>query len=119
MAVSEFFRFQPLDSVNVVEFSFPPVIDAVEFDRINESVLELIDGRTAQPWIVDLARVDYLGSAMLGLMVNVRQRIKTGGGSLALCNVSPRLLAIIRACSMERLFRIARTRGDAVKMLMV
>ena len=115
--MSEFFRFQLLESVNVVEFAFPPVIDAVEFDRINESVLELIDGRTAQPWIVDLAQVDYLGSAMLGLMVNVRQRIKSGGGKLALCNVSPRLLAIIRACSMDRLFKIARNRPDAIKIL--
>jgi anti-anti-sigma factor len=58
-----------------------------------------------------------MGSAMLGLMVNIRQRIKSGGGQLTLCNVSPRLLAIIRACSMERLFRIARSRADAIKAL--
>jgi anti-sigma B factor antagonist len=117
MAVAEFFSFQLLDSVNLIEFSFPPVIDAVEFDRINESVLELIDGKTAQPWIVDFAQVDYMGSAMLGLMVNIRQRIKSAGGQLALCNVSPRLTSIIRACSMDRLFKIARTRGDAIRLL--
>jgi anti-anti-sigma factor len=56
-----------------------------------------------------------MGSAMLGLIVNVRQQVKTAGGKLALCNMSPRLAEIFRMCSMERLFTITRTRADAIK----
>jgi anti-anti-sigma factor len=116
--VAEYFRFQQIEpAVNVLELELPEWIDAVDFDRLNESMLELIDGNTNQPWVLDLTSVNYLGSAMLGLIVNVRQRVKTAGGKLVLCGMSSRLVEIFRTCSMERLFTIVKTQRDAVKVL--
>jgi anti-anti-sigma regulatory factor len=48
-------------------------------------------------------------------MVNFRQNVRAAGGRLALCGVSPRLMQILRTCSLERLFTIHRTRPDAVR----
>jgi anti-anti-sigma factor len=63
-----------------------------------------------------MSRVNYMGSAMLGLVVNLRQQIRNASGELVLCGLSPRLLGIFRTCCMERLFTIVRTRADAIKM---
>lgn len=115
--MAEFFEHQLTQSINVISLRLPETMDALEFDRLNESVLQLIDGRTSQPWVLDLAGVQYLGSAMLGMIVNVRQRVKSAGGRLVLCGMSPRLLEIFRTCSMERLFTISKTRPDALKVL--
>jgi anti-anti-sigma factor len=54
---------------------------------------------------------------MLGLIVNIRQQIKSGGGRLIVCGMSPRLTEIFHNCSMERLFTIVKTRPDALKNL--
>ena len=41
--------------------------------------------------MLDLTDVVYMGSSVLGLMVNVRQTIKSAGGKLVLCGMSERL----------------------------
>jgi anti-anti-sigma factor len=114
--VANLYRLQSLQSVQVIELDLPGSLDAMEFDRLNESVLNMLDGKEASNWVLDLSAVAYLGSAMLGLIVNIRQQVKTAGGRLVLCGMSPELLEIFRNCSMERLFTIARSRSDAVKV---
>jgi anti-anti-sigma regulatory factor len=53
---------------------------------------------------------------MLGLMVNLRQQIKSASGRLVLCSMPPSLVRVFRTCCMERLFVIAKTRADAMKL---
>jgi anti-anti-sigma factor len=115
--VPEFFRTNLHQTVNVIELSLPQSLDVVEFDRLNDSMKELLNGKGAGQWVIDFSSVSYIGSAMLGLIVNVRQQVKTAGGKLVLCGMSPRLLDIFRMCSMERLFTITKTRADAIKVL--
>jgi anti-anti-sigma factor len=113
----EYFAHQVEQSVNVVTLHLPEALDVVEFDRINEQVLRLIDGRTGQSWLIDLSAVNYMGSAMLGLLVNLRQRIKAGGGQLELSSLSPQLVEVFRTCCLERLFTIRRTRAEALTQM--
>jgi|SRR5688500_2837943 stage II sporulation protein AA (anti-sigma F factor antagonist) len=114
--MAEFFRVESNQTLHVVELTLPELIDPLEFDRLNAAMLDVLDGKADHQWVLDLSRVNYMGSAMLGLIVNVRQRVKSGGGKLVLCGLSQRLLEIFRACSMERLFTIARTRPDALRL---
>ena len=110
-----FFHVSNVQSVNVVELSLPQSLDSEEFDRLNEQMLALFDGQPAGKWVLDLSRLSYMGSSALGLMVNIRQRIKQGGGRLVLCEMSARLLHIFQTCCMERLFTIKPTRADALR----
>ncbi len=103
---TEFIRFQPGAVANIIELSLPESLEAVEFDQLNASLLKLLEGRTKQKWVMDLSAVEYMGSAMLGLLVNLRQQIKSGGGRLVLCSLTPRLKDIFHTCCMERLFTI-------------
>ena len=101
---------------NVLELSLPDQLDDSDFDRLNEALLGLIND-ASRNWVVDLSRVDYMGSAMLGMMVNLRQQVKNAKGRLVLCGMSQRLTDIFRTCCMERLFTITRTKADALRMV--
>ncbi len=101
--------------MQVLALTLPETIDAVEFDRLNESLLRALDAATGTRWVLDLSDVTYMGSAVLGLMVNIRQQIKQRGGKLVLCGMSDRLVQIFRTCSLERLFTITKTRPEAMK----
>jgi anti-anti-sigma factor len=109
-----FFRHLTEDAVNIIEFHLPLTLDASEFDLLNESVLSVVDGQTGSAWVIDMSNTAYLGSSVLGLMVNIRQRVKQANGRLVLCGLSPRLFQIFRTSCLERLFDITRTREDAV-----
>jgi anti-sigma B factor antagonist len=112
------YRLSKAGTVNVVDLTLPNTLDIDEFDRLNEGILELIRSEPEGQWVLDLSQVAYLGSAALGLLVNLRQQIKQSGGRLVLCGLSPQLLHIFKTCCMERLFRITKTRKDAVSAAM-
>jgi len=111
------FQVSKVGSVNVATLQLPEMMDSQEFDRLNEDMLTAVSVEAEGRWVLDLSNLIYMGSSSLGLMVNVRQRIKQVGGELVLCHISPPLMKILRTCCLERLFLIARTREDAVDRL--
>ena len=113
--MADLFRVSEQHAVNIVELALPEYLDSAEFDRLNETLLGLFEQKRPKGWIIDLSAVEYMGSAMLGMMVNFRQKVHKGKGRLILCGVSPRLLEIIRTCCMDRLFPITKTRDEAIK----
>jgi anti-anti-sigma factor len=122
MASEELLKVSSLGPVRLVELFLPGDLDSSEFDRLNEGLVDVFTPREDEEqqggrWIIDLTHVAYLGSAGLGLLVNIRQRVKSSDGKLALCQMTPRLHQIFKTCSLERLFTITRTREDAVRAL--
>jgi anti-anti-sigma factor len=115
--MSTWHTIQSDGTLHVMELRIPDQVDAVEFDKFNEAIPQMLEAKADGRWILDLSSAQYTGSAMLGLMVNVRQRIKSAGGSLVLCGLSPRLASILAASSLDRLFRVERARDAAVKAL--
>ena len=108
------YRHSKAGTVNVVDLTLPHTLDIEEFDRLNESILELIRGEPDGQWVIDLSQLSYMGSAALGLLVNLRQQIKQSGGRLVLCGLTPQLMHIFKTCCMEKLFRIVKSRKDAI-----
>ena len=111
---NELFRVTRDGAVNLIELFVPMGLDIQEFDRLIEAVLGAIDRDRQGAWVVDLAGMEHVGSASLGLLVNIRQHVKESRGRLVLCGLSPRLLQVFQTCCMERLFRIVRTREEAI-----
>jgi len=114
---AQYFQVVQVNSINVIELLLPDELDSVEFYKLNETMLHLFDGRSSENWILDLAKTEYVGSAVLGLMVNIRQHVKTGKGRLIICSLSRTLNDIFHASSLERLFTIAKTRAEALKLM--
>ena len=112
--MAELFGTVTMDGVQVIRLQLPEHLDSDEFDRLNESLLGLLATQPAGAWVLDLSQLQYAGSSLLGLMVNIRQRVKQAGGRLVLCGLSDRLLQVFRTCSLERLFVIRRSVVEAV-----
>lgn len=112
--MADLFQTSTVAAVRVIQLDLPDLLDSAEFDRLNETLLSEIAKNPQGGWVLDLSLIQYAGSSLLGLMVNIRQRIKQAGGRLVLCGMSDRLLQIFRTCSLERLFDIRRNRKDAV-----
>ncbi|HEV2295871.1 MAG TPA: STAS domain-containing protein [Tepidisphaeraceae bacterium] len=102
--------------VRVLELVLPTSIDSSEFDRLNESLLDTLGKEPGAGWVLDLTRVAYMGSAVLGLMVNMRQVVMKAQGKLVLCGMNDRLMRIFETCCMERLFKIVPARPEAVRL---
>lgn len=113
----DFVQVTTIGSVQAIQLWLPEQLDSEEFDRLNESLLRVLEGKRNGRWVLDLSAVNYMGSSVLGMMINVRQHIKSGGGKLALSGLTPRMTQIFRTCCLEKLFEIYRTREEAAKYL--
>ena len=111
----DYFQISTEHGVNLVRVTLPAAMDAAEFDRINKEMLAILEGRADGRWALDLSGVDYMGSSMLGLLVNIRQLIHSAGGTIVLCGLSPALATIFRSCCLEKLFIAVATPADAVR----
>jgi anti-anti-sigma factor len=115
----DFFRLTKEGAVGVVELSLPEGADITELERLTDALLTLFGAQPDGRWVLDLSQLAYAGSAVLGLIVNLRQRILQSGGRLVLCGLSPRLEEVFHACSLERLFKITKARDDAVRAVRI
>ena len=114
---TDFVKVVTIKSIDVIELSLPEQLDSDEFNCLNKDLMRVLDKKISGRWLLDLASVDYMGSSVLGLMINIRQHIKTGGGKLALSGLTPRMAQIFRTCCLEKLFLISKTRDDGIRVL--
>lgn len=107
----ELFQVLSEKNANVLAVSVPAGADVSEFDRLNAAALAAVDQRAEDAWILDMSDCSYVGSAALGFMINVRQRIKQAGGMLVLCGLSAFVLATLRASSLGKFFIVLENRS--------
>lgn len=117
MPESMFNAFDTQDGVRVLELRLPFTMDILTFDDLNNLINQEIEATPAD-YVVDMTGTSYVGSAVLGLLLNVRSRIRRAGGRLVLCQLSPRILEIFRTGSLESLFTIVSTRQQAMDTLL-
>ena len=72
--------------------------------------LDYILGRTGsargKSLALDLVQVTFIGSTLLGKLIVLDARLKSGGGRLELCNLGSDIREVFRICRLDRLFVI-------------
>jgi anti-sigma B factor antagonist len=67
-----------------------------------QAFLDAVQG----PCALDLAGLEYISSAGLGVLLRTHKRLMGKGDGLRLCNLSPHIREILRYSGFDRLFRI-------------
>jgi anti-sigma B factor antagonist len=112
--MADLFQVSAVGLVQVIRLELPEALDSGEFDKLNDAVLGIIGKQAAGGWVVDLSALQYAGSSVLGLLVNIRQRVRQSGGRLVICGLSNLLIQIFHTCSLERMFVIRKSLDEAV-----
>jgi anti-anti-sigma factor len=87
-----------------------------EADLVAEwkAVNQQLDAPEVKNVIVDLGEIPYFGSTVLEWMVQMWQRAKAKGGTLATCNCSQVGREILHAARFDTLWGIFGTRDEAL-----
>jgi len=84
-------------------------IDSDTYMDFNDKITPLL-AQTTKGIILDLANVDYISSAGLGVIFTIRKFLKEKNGDLLFCNIKPqirRIFEIVNALPKETLFKNA------------
>lgn len=80
-------------------------IDVYTAPQLRERLIALVDGGDRRV-VVDLARVEFLDSTGLGVLVGALKRLRGVDGELSLVCAQERLLKIFRITGLDRVFTL-------------
>lgn len=86
-------------------------------DEAIRDVMQQLDARGFQNLVLDFARTDYYGSTALGFFIRLWKRVRSMGGSMVMCNVSPHEREVLKLTRLDDLWTICSTRQEALGYL--
>ncbi len=95
------FEWEDLGDVDVIK----PVERTLSADEL-AAFLNAVAIRPGVHLVLDLAQVEYLASASLAQLINLKKRLKSVGGRLTIRNLHTDLLEIFRITRLDHLFEI-------------
>jgi len=82
------------------------IVGHAQSEKTRDTALRLLDG-APPPQVVDLARLDYISSAGLGVLLKTQKRAVAAGKGLRLINPNKHIYDILRYAGFDRIFDVA------------
>jgi len=96
----------------------PRILDNSESQEFGEELRDILRLFQPQAVVFNLRNVVFLPTAVLSILVTLKVRLEKEGKSLALTNVRPEILEILRIAALDRWFQIFPDEADAVAILL-
>lgn len=107
-------KIREIDSKTVMQIDGR--LDATSAPVLENKLAELITAEK-KLLVVDFAKVDYLSSAGMRLLLSTTKKIKGMNGKLHFCSISDEVMEIIKMAGFERILHIFPTEEEALNAL--
>lgn len=108
------------DQYTLVTFKVPSISNASAVDSISEILRPMVDSGQIQRLIVDFQGVRFFSSLVLGMLVDMWQRLNKAGGAVVISGIDPQLSRVFRITSLDKIFQFypdTNAAIDAVKAM--
>lgn len=100
--------------VAVATLTDEKILDEDQLSRLENSFMPLIAQTPGIQLIVDFSNVQFLTSAVLGLLIRVSKKVYETEGKLRLCSIDAKILDIFRITRLDKIFEIFPNIDDAM-----
>ena len=109
---TDFYAVRQFGKYTAVIFRTRSLMNPTELEQIRAGILRLVEEENRSPLVLDFHRVQYLSSQLIGVILTLHKKLKSG---LVLCGVSPQLIELLKLTRLDRLLTIKPTLKEAVK----
>lgn len=88
-----------------------------EIERIGNEVLKDLEQLSTPHLIVDLSQMEYIGSAMVALVVRIWKLVKSKNARMVVVNKNPMVLEVFKIAKLDEVWEIVEFRQDALELL--
>ncbi|NLH15912.1 MAG: STAS domain-containing protein [Phycisphaerae bacterium] len=103
-----------VDSVVVATFTSEKILEDVDIQALEKTLLPLVDQDRKPLIILDFSNVKFLTSSVLGLLIRILKKVNEAGGGLRLCGINAKILEIFNITRLDKVFEIVSTREKAL-----
>jgi anti-sigma B factor antagonist len=103
--------------VLILKFEAAAGLNDFRNNALRDSLYELVQNRPDPVLAVDLAKVDYLSSSGVAILVGLKRRVDTHKGKIVFFNVQPVVRDLLAVMKLDRFFTIADDEPQALASL--
>ena len=92
------------DGICFVEFVDRKILDEVTISEISKNLAALVEEHTPINLLLNFKNVEYLSSAVLGMLVAIQKQVKDGSGQLKLTDIRPKIFEVFEITRMNEMF---------------
>ncbi len=105
------------EKATIVSFTDEKILEERDIKALQESIMSVVEQTERIKLILDFGNVQFLSSAVLGLLIRLSKRIYEHEGQLKLCNITPRIFEIFKITRLTKTFDIYKDVESAVEDL--
>ena len=105
------------DTATIVTFTDEKILEEKDVRQLEQSLASLIEQADGIVLVLDFSNVQFMSSAVLGLLIKVSKRVYEHQGRLALCSISPKIYEIFKITRLTKIFDIYKDVDAAIKHL--
>lgn len=95
--------------VTIVTFEEENILEDQQIRKLERALLPVIRENQQKRLVLNFAKVKFMSSAFLGLLVKVHKRVVEAGGTLQLYNLDPKIQKVFEITQLVRIFDIVKS----------
>ena len=107
-------RLENVDGVTVVSFVDTKIVTDENIQEVGDQLYSLVEDEGHKQLLLNFGNVQYLSSAALGKLINLKKKVGAVKGKLKLCCIHPDLLEVFRITRLDRIFETYETEAEAL-----
>lgn len=117
-AIKPMMNVEYAGNATIVRFTDEKILEEKDINALQASIMSMIESASGGiNLILDFGNVQYLSSAVLGLLIRISKRIYESEGQLRLCNINPRIYEIFKITRLTKTFDIYDSAESAAEDL--
>lgn len=101
----------------IASLTYRKILEASDIQALEDTIMPLIEQNNGLNLIINFATVEFLSSAVLGLLIRVSKRTIEADGTLKLCEINPRIFEVFKITGLNRVFDIYDDQDYALQSL--
>lgn len=106
------------EKATVVTFTDEKILEEKDVQALQETIMSVIESASGGiKLILDFSNVQFLSSAVLGLLIRISKKVYEHDGQLKLCSINPKIYKIFKITRLTKIFDIYEDMGSATESL--
>jgi anti-sigma B factor antagonist len=99
-------RLENVNGVTVVSFVDSKIVTEENIQEVGDQLYSLVEDEGHKHLLLNFGNVQYLSSAALGKLINLKKKVGAVKGKLKLCCIHPDLLEVFKITRLDQVFEI-------------
>jgi len=101
--------------VAVTKFKASKITDMKTIDSASRQLKKYIVQHKPERVVFDFEKVKFFSSQVLGLLLDIRAKVRTSDGEVVISSIDPQLYRVFKITHLDQIFKFFKDSNSAVK----